>query len=140
MRVEFDAAVNSIQIASLLVGTVLPILVGLVTTKVTSSRTKAILLAALSAVSGFLTELIDVTQRGDVFQVDQALLTWMMTFVVAVAIHYGFWKPTGVTEKALTTGHTSTGTRKQGGWAGVHTLAAVVVVALAVIGLVALLR
>ena len=47
---------HDVQIVSLLVGTVLPILVGIVTTRATDGWVEAVLLAALSAVSGFLSE------------------------------------------------------------------------------------
>jgi hypothetical protein len=100
MEIEFNAGVGTVEVVSMVVGVLLPILVGLVTKAVTSPSTKAILLAALSALSGFLTEFVEVANSGAAFQVDQALLTWLMTFVVAVAVHYGLWKPTGVTAKA----------------------------------------
>jgi predicted membrane channel-forming protein YqfA (hemolysin III family) len=90
---------DHVQIASLLVGVFLPILVGLVTTKVTSSSVKSLLLLALSAVTGFLTEMINNAN----FIWQDALLTTMVTFVIAVATHYGLWRPTGVSEKAINT-------------------------------------
>lgn len=141
MEIAFNAGFNAVQIASLAVGTLLPIVVGLVTTKVTGANVKAVVLALLTAVSGFLTEFISAATGGQVFQVDQALLTWLMTFVVAVAVHYGFWKPVGVTEKAQGTLVTS-GTRKkrQGGYGLLQVLAAVVIFGLAVVGLIAVLR
>lgn len=87
---------TTVQIASVLLGTVLPILVGLVTKKVTSRSIKAVLLLALSAVAGFLTELINSAN----FVWQQALLSTLITFVTAVAMHFGLWQPTGVSEKA----------------------------------------
>jgi small basic protein len=87
------------QYISFLVGIVLPLLVGLVTTRVTNSGAQAVLLAALAAVSGFLSELLS-----DTFDLKAALLTWIGTFLVAVGTHYGFWKPTGTTAKVLDLG------------------------------------
>lgn len=87
---------TTVQIASVLLGTVLPILVGLVTKRVTSSAVKAVLLLALSAVAGFLTELINSSN----FVWQQALLTTLITFVTGVAMHFGLWQPTGVSAKA----------------------------------------
>jgi len=89
---------DNIQVVSLFVGVILPILVGLVTKKVTSSAWKATLLALLSAVSGVLTEWISHWTGG--FDLGAAVLTWLATFMIAVATHFGFWKPTGVTDAA----------------------------------------
>jgi hypothetical protein len=95
-----ETTINTVQVLSMVVGTLLPILVGLITKTVTHASTKALLLAFLSAVSGFVTEFVNSSN----FQWDQALLTWLMTFVVAVATHYGFWKPLGATDKAQSVG------------------------------------
>lgn len=87
---------STVQVASVLIGTLLPILVGLVTSRVTSSRTKALLLAGLSALTGFLTEYVN----SDNFVWQQAFLTAVVTFVTAVAAHYGLWRPTGASAAA----------------------------------------
>lgn len=79
-----------VQYLGLLVGVILPLLVGLVTTRVTSSGIQAILLAFLSAVTGFLSELSTPS-----FELKSAILTWLGSFLVAVGMHYGLWKPTG---------------------------------------------
>lgn len=83
---------DKVQLLSLLIGVVLPILVGVVTTEVTSGGVKAVLLAFLSAVAGVLT---DVAAGG--FDLKTSLVNWLVVFLVAVATHFGFWKPTGVT-------------------------------------------
>lgn len=80
------------QTLGLLIGTVLPLLVGLVTTRVTSPAIKAIALAGLSALTGFLTELTTPS-----FELKSAILTWLGAFLVAVGMHYGLWKPVGAT-------------------------------------------
>lgn len=98
-----DETLHVVQVISLLVGVVLPVLVGLVTKVTTSESTKAILLAALSAVSGFLSEYGAAVGAGT-FNWFDALLTAITTFVVAVAMHYGLWKPTGVAARAQATG------------------------------------
>lgn len=89
-------SLHTVQVVSLLLGTLYPILVALVTKVDTSPAVRAVLLAALSAVSGFLTEFLN----SENFVWQQALLTWVLTFVVAVATHFGLWQPTGVTAKA----------------------------------------
>jgi hypothetical protein len=90
------STLNAVQVASLLIGVFIPILVGLVTKVTTSPALKSILLLALSAVSGFLTEFVNSAN----FIWQQALLTTVVTFVIGVATYYGLWTPTGVTAKA----------------------------------------
>lgn len=85
-----------IQILSLILGVVLPILVGLVTTRATDAGAKAVLLALLAAASGFGTELLDALANSGAFDWGSAGLSWLGTFLVAVATHFGLWKPTGV--------------------------------------------
>lgn len=94
LAIEFNVAPAAI--IGLLVSTVLPILVGLVTTRVTDGRIKAILLAALAAVIGLGTELLASIQTGTTYDLGQGLLLALTSFLVAVAMHFGLWKPTGV--------------------------------------------
>lgn len=82
----------------LLISVVLPVLVGLVTTRVTSSATKAVLLLALTAANGFLVELAG--PHGDGYSVGSAVLLWVISFATGVLSHFGVWKPTGVSGKA----------------------------------------
>jgi len=88
----------------LLVAFVLPVLVGLVTTRVTSAGRKAWLLAGLTLVTSLLVELGRVLAAGGVFDVGASLLTALPAFVVSVAGHYGLWKPTGVSGAAQDVG------------------------------------
>lgn len=81
------------QALSMLVGILLPILVAVVTTRLTHPGAKAMLLALLSAVSGILGEYL---AHPSGFDWRVAGLAWLGTFLVAVATHYGLWKPTGV--------------------------------------------
>jgi small basic protein len=91
--IEFNP--SWIQLVSLLVGVFLPLLVGLVTTKVTSGSKKAVLLAVLAFVAAILTELLAALQAGQVFDLAASLYAGIQTLVVAIALHYGVWKPTG---------------------------------------------
>lgn len=93
-------SLSAVQVVSVLLGTVYPILVALVTKVSTSSAVKAWLLAALSALSGFGFEFVNDSN----FRWDQALLTTVVTFVTAVSTYYGLWKPTQVTAKAAQIG------------------------------------
>lgn len=85
----------------------LPMLVGIVSTVVTSARAKAIGLLALSVVTALLTNLFNAYQSGEAtFDIGLALLSAFVTFVFGVGVHYGFLKPTGTTEVLLNTGRT----------------------------------
>jgi hypothetical protein len=82
---------------SALVGTLLPILVALVTARVASGAVKAVVLLLLSAVSSFLSEWLVALNSAATFDFSQAAYGVLLTFVVAVAGHFGFWKPADVT-------------------------------------------
>ena len=82
---------------ALLINVLLPVIVGLVTTRVTSAGTKAVLLLALSGVSGFLTELAHPVDGWDA---GTAAVLALVAFGTAVLSHFGLWKPTGVAGKA----------------------------------------
>ena len=87
-------------IIGLLVSTVLPILTGLVTTRVTHSGVRAAILAALAAVTGLGTELLASINAGTTYDLGNGLILALTSFLVAVAMHFGLWKPTTVAEKA----------------------------------------
>jgi Ni,Fe-hydrogenase III small subunit len=83
-----------VSVLQLLVATVLPIVVGVVTQKVAHSGVKAVALLFLSGVTSAVGAAISA---GGVF--DQATVVQaLVNFVVAVATYYGLWHPTGVTE------------------------------------------
>jgi len=96
--------VSLIQVLTLLVNTLLPLVVGLVTTRLTNSRYQALLLAALSAVTGFVSEWIHALNANITYNLSTAIFTWITGFVVAVAVHYGLWVPTGTTNAVLRSG------------------------------------
>ena len=91
-------------VVQLLIAFVLPIAVGLVTTRVTSAAAKAWLLAGLTLVTSLLVELGRTLASGGVFDVGVALIAALPAFVVSVATHYGLWKPTGVSGAAQDVG------------------------------------
>lgn len=82
-------------IIGLVVSTVLPLLVGLVTKTVTSPGVKAVLLAALAAITGLGTELLASINAGTAYDLGTGLVLAITSFIVAVGLHYGIWKPTG---------------------------------------------
>ncbi|WP_251048711.1 hypothetical protein [Microbacterium sp. ISL-103] len=87
-------------VIQLLVSTVLPLLVGLVTKTVTRPGVKAVLLALLSLVTSLLVELGASISAGTAYDIGQGLLLALPTFLIAVGLHYGLWKPVGASEKA----------------------------------------
>lgn len=89
----------------LLTSVVLPVLVGLVTTRVTSPGTKAVLLLALSTLNGFLVELADHDAS---YSIGTAAVLSLVSFGTGVLTHFGLWKPTGVSAKAQDVGTRST--------------------------------
>jgi len=85
-----------VSVLTLIVGTLLPIVVGLVTSRVTSSAVKAWLLAGLTLVTTVLQSLLLATQTGIPFELGAILVTAATQFFISVATYYGLWKPTGI--------------------------------------------
>lgn len=81
----------------LLVSVILPVLVGLVTTRVTSAGIKAVLLLALSVLNGLL---VEVANPGPGFDFGTAAILALVAFATGVLAHFGLWKPTGLSGKA----------------------------------------
>ncbi|UNX54068.1 hypothetical protein MF406_14115 [Georgenia sp. TF02-10] len=97
-------SLDPITVAQLVLTVLLPVLVGLVTTRVTSSAAKAWQLAGLSLVSSMLAEAVRTWQDGGTYDAGAGLLLALPTFVGAVAVHYGLLKPTGITERLQSAG------------------------------------
>lgn len=95
---------DPIAIGQIVLAVGLPVLVGLVTTRVTASRTKAILLAVLALVTSLLAEALRAWQAGEAYDVGIGLLAAIPTLVIAIATQYGIWKPTGVTDAVQSLG------------------------------------
>lgn len=85
-------------VIGLLISTVLPLLVGLVTKTVTSAGAKAALLAGLAAVNGLAVEFAAALNSGEPYNLGTGLLVALGSFLVAVGLHYGLYKPTGTSE------------------------------------------
>jgi hypothetical protein len=92
----------------LLISVVLPVLVGLVTTRVTHAGVKAVALLALSTANGFLVEL---AHPGPGYSVSTAAVLSLVAFATGVLAHFGLWKPVGVSGLAQDTGRTAGPTR-----------------------------
>lgn len=83
-------------VVQLLLAVILPIAVGLVTTRVTSGSKKAWLLAGLTLVTSIVTGIGDTVASNAVFDLGRALFLALPAFCISVAMYYGLWKPTGV--------------------------------------------
>lgn len=81
----------------LLISVVLPVLVGLVTTRVTSAGTKAVLLLALSTANGLF---VEIAHPGAGFDLGTAVILAAVSFATGVLAHFGLYKPTGLAGKA----------------------------------------
>ena len=100
--ITFD--IPLLQVLIFVGGTVMPVLVGLVTKRSTRPGTRAILLALLAVLAQLLAEVIRALETGMPYNLGQGLLLGLGTFVVAVSVHYGVLKPTGVSEAAVSAG------------------------------------
>lgn len=95
------------QLLNLLLAVVFPVLVGLVSTRVTSSAWKAVLLASISLGSGLVAALLAAVLAGVPFDLVSALLTGLGAWLIAIGTHFGFWKPVGVTAALVDVGRTA---------------------------------
>lgn len=91
--VSFD--VNVPLVLNVLIATVFPLLVGVVTKATSSGRLKAILLATISLASGIASQLLAALTAGATFDLFAALITGLAAWLIAIGIYEGFWKPTG---------------------------------------------
>lgn len=100
--ITFD--IPLLQVLVLVGGVVLPLLVGLVTSRQTDPGKRAVLLAVLAVAAQLITELIRALESGEAYNIGTGLLLGLGTFLVSVGTHYGFWKPQGVSDKLIATG------------------------------------
>lgn len=76
----------------------LPLLVGVVTRS--TFQHKALVLLLLAAVTGLGSELLATITAGGTFDIGQGIVRLVLSFGAAVLLHYGFYKPEGITERA----------------------------------------
>lgn len=91
-------------IIQLVLSVIMPIAVGLVTTRVTSGAVKAWLLATFTLVASILTQWGTAIAIGGPFDIGLALLAVIPAFAISVATYYGLWKPTGIAGAAQDVG------------------------------------
>lgn len=86
---------------AILWGAVLPLLVGLVTTRNIDAGVKAVLLLALNLIAGIATDFFSAPTG---FDWRNALVNGFAAFVIGVATHYGLYKPTGASSALQSVG------------------------------------
>jgi len=96
----FDLA----TVISLLVGTVLPVVVGRVTTVHTHPALKGATLLALSTITSVLTQWLDALNSGTPFLWQTVVVSSVLTFSTGVATHAGLWKHTPLSNTDTTVG------------------------------------
>lgn len=97
IQFTWPSLANLVQIV---VTIALPLIVGIITRS--TFQHKALVLLALAAVSGFGTELLQFLTAGGggTYDVTDGLFRALLSFGAAVLLHYGFYKPEGVTAAA----------------------------------------
>lgn len=85
-----------VQLVSMLIGVVIPLINGLVT-KYGASKARVYLQIILSGVAGFGTEWIAGSSDAG-YNVNAALLAWLLSLVTALAVEAKVWAPLGVSE------------------------------------------
>lgn len=96
----YGFAPNLGGLLSLAITIVLPILVGLVTRQSTSAGAKAVLLLALAAVNSALSAWLQAENTAAVFEWIPVVYSTALNFGIAVALHFGLFKPTGAAQAA----------------------------------------
>jgi len=96
----YGFAPNLGGLLSLAITIILPILVGLVTRQSTSAGAKAVLLLALSAVNAVLSAWLQAENTLAVFEWIPVVYSTAINFGIAVTLHFGLFKPTGVASAA----------------------------------------
>jgi len=89
---------SNLQLVELAINALLPLIVGFVTKKSTHGGIKAVLLLALSGVTSYLTLYHEALTTGTAFDAQAVLKETVETFIIAVATHFGIYKPAGMTD------------------------------------------
>lgn len=88
-------AASIVFLLQLVVSVFLPLLVGIVTTKVTSPAKKAVTLAALSGITAIVSAIVSALVEHTPLDIVMLVLGVFASFVVAVATYFGVWsRPT----------------------------------------------
>lgn len=103
--------INTAQIISLLIGFVLPLVVGAVLKHEDSPTVKIFVNIVANLVNGFLVEWLNALHNNTHFVWQQALFGAILSFFAAMTALYGAWKPSGVDDKLKNRGLRRSSTR-----------------------------
>lgn len=106
---------STAQILAILVGTLVPLLNGLVT-RYSASRARAYLQLVLGAAAGFGSEWLHALTTGTAYDVGSAALAAVLALVTSVAVQAGVWAPLGVSEAVKRAGVGSKDVRAATPW------------------------
>lgn len=96
--------IDTAQLIAFLIGTILPLITGLVTRWNASAGVRAVVLLVLAGLTSFLTELLSSLNANVPFDLGDTLLATLTTFLIGVGTHFGLWKPTGAAGAAKSSG------------------------------------
>jgi hypothetical protein len=80
---------------------VLPLLVGLVTTRLTPGKQQALLLAGLTLIATIAAQVLEAHDSGRQLDLAQIVAVAIVNFIVSTLAHYSIWKPTGLSALLL---------------------------------------
>lgn len=83
-----------------ILGSLIPLVNGLVTKLTTSSAVKAIVTIVLSGIAGLVN--VSLTDGGGAVISQSALKSAILTLIVAIAMYAGVWKPLALTSSPVT--------------------------------------
>lgn len=81
----------------LVVTVLLPLIVGIVTRS--TFQHKGLVLLALAAITGLAVELLETITAGSDYDIGRGIFNAGLSFGIAVLVHYGFFKPEGITAR-----------------------------------------
>lgn len=87
--------VDWILVLQFIVATLLPLLVAIVSTKVTSAKVKGLLLAVFSFLATVITAILDALVNQTPLDLGQTILLAGGTFAWAVVSYFGIWRAQG---------------------------------------------
>lgn len=104
-------SINTAQVISLLIGFVLPLVVGVVLRHEDSPTLKVLVNIVANLVNGFLVEWLNALHNNAHFIWQQAFFGAILSFFAAMTALYGAWKPTGVDDSLKNGGLRKSDTR-----------------------------
>lgn len=89
---------------NLVITFVLPLIAALLMKRTWSTGAKGTILLAVSAIKSIIVAWLAAVNTAADFEWIPILYTTVVTFVIAVAVHFGFWKGTSVQQSAINSG------------------------------------